>query len=137
MPRILAIDYGLKRTGLAVTDPLQIIATALTTIHTKELIPFLKKYFQQEQVELILIGEPLNLDDSPTHATPLVHKAIQTLQKEFPAIPIKTVDERYTSKMASQAMVQMGMKKKDRQVKGNVDQIAATIMLQEYMQHNL
>lgn len=137
MARIICIDYGGKRTGIAVTDPLQIIATALTTIHTKELIPFLKKYFQQEQVELILIGEPLNLDDSPTHATPLVHKAIQTLQKEFPAIPIKTVDERYTSKMASQAMVQMGMKKKDRQVKGNVDQIAATIMLQEYMQHNL
>lgn len=137
MARIICIDYGGKRTGIAVTDPLQIIATALTTIHTKELIPFLKKYFQQEKVELILIGEPLNLDDSPTHATPLVYKAIQTLQKEFPSIPIKTVDERYTSKMASQAMVQMGMKKKDRQVKGNVDQIAATIMLQEYMQHNL
>jgi putative Holliday junction resolvase len=137
MARIICIDYGGKRTGLAVTDPLQIIATALTTIPTKELIPFLKKYFQQEQVELILIGEPLNLDDSPTHATPLVHKAIQLLKKEFPLIPIKTVDERYTSKMASQAMVQMGMKKKDRQVKGNVDQIAATIMLQEYMQHNL
>lgn len=137
MARIICIDYGGKRTGIAVTDPLQIIATALTTIHTKELIPFLKKYFQQEKVELILIGEPLNLDDSPTHSTPLVYKAIQTLQKEFPSIPIKTVDERYTSKMASQAMVQMGMKKKDRQVKGNVDQIAATIMLQEYMQHNL
>ncbi len=137
MARIICIDYGGKRTGLAVTDPLQIIATALTTIPTKELIPFLKKYFQQEQVQLILIGEPLNLDDSPTHATPLVYKAIQLLKKEFPNIPIQTVDERYTSKMASQAMVQMGMKKKDRQVKGNVDQIAATIMLQEYMQHNL
>ena len=133
MARIICIDYGGKRTGLAVTDPLQIIATALTTIATKELMPFLKNYFVQEPVELILIGEPLNLDDTATHATPLVHNAIKQLQKEFPAIPIKTVDERFTSKLASQAMLQMGMKKKDRQVKANVDKIAATIMLQEYL----
>jgi putative Holliday junction resolvase len=137
MARIICIDYGGKRTGLAVTDPLQIIATALTAIESKELIPYLKNYFQQEQVELILIGEPLNLDDSATHATPLVHQAIQSLKKNFPQIPIQTVDERYTSKMASQAMVQMGMKKKDRQIKGNVDQIAATIMLQEYLQNRV
>lgn len=134
MSRIICIDYGGKRTGLAVTDPLKIIATALTTVETKELIPFLKKYFLQEEVELILIGEPLNLDDSATHATPLVKQAIIRLEKEFPTIPIQTVDERYTSKMASRAMVEMGMKKKDRQVKGNIDQIAATIMLQEYLQ---
>lgn len=133
MPRILCIDYGAKRTGLAVTDPLKIIASALTTVETKELINYLKKYFQQEQVELILIGEPKNWDDSDTHATPLVKAFIERLLKEFPSIPVKTVDERYTSKMASQAMVQMGMKKKDRQVKGNIDQIAATIMLQEYL----
>ncbi len=133
MSRIICIDYGGKRTGLAVTDPLQIIATALTTIETKELIPFLKKYFLQEQVELILIGEPLNLNDTATHATALVYNAIKQIQKEFPSIPIKTIDERYTSKMASKAMVEMGMKKKDRQVKGNIDQIAATIMLQEYL----
>ncbi|MCU0322907.1 MAG: Holliday junction resolvase RuvX [Chitinophagaceae bacterium] len=137
MGRIICIDYGGKRTGLAVTDPLQIIATALTTIESKELIPFLKKYFLQENVELILIGEPMNLDDSATHATPLVQQAIQLLKKEFPHIPLQTVDERYTSKMASQAMVQMGMKKKNRQVKGNIDQIAATIMLQEYMQNKV
>ncbi len=136
MARILCIDYGGKRTGIAVTDPLQIIATSLTTIETKELIPFLKKYFQEEPVELILIGEPLNLDDSPTHATPLVKAAIVKLIKEFPSIPIQTVDERYTSKLASRAMVEMGMKKKNRRVKGNIDQIAATIMLQEYLQHN-
>lgn len=135
MARIICIDYGGKRTGLAVTDPLQIIATALATVPTHELIPFLKNYFQQEPVELILIGQPLNLDDTATHATPLVVAAIKKLQKEFPAIPVKTVDERYTSKMASRAMVEMGMKKKDRQVKGNIDQIAATIMLQEYLQH--
>jgi putative Holliday junction resolvase len=134
MARILCIDYGGKRTGIAVTDPLQIIATALTTIETKELIPFLKNYLKQETVELILVGEPLNLDDSPTHATPLVKAAIQRLQKEFPSVPLKTVDERYTSKMASRAMIDMGMKKKDRRVKGNIDQIAATIMLQEYLQ---
>ena len=133
MPRIICIDYGGKRTGLDVTDPLQIIATSLTTIETKELVPFLKNYFLQEPVELILIGEPLDLNDKATHATPLVKAAIVRLMKEFPTIPIQTVDERYTSKMASRAMVEMGMKKKDRQVKGNVDKIAATIMLQEYL----
>jgi len=134
MPRIICIDYGARRTGLAVTDPLKIIATALTTIETKELLPFLKKYFQQEPVELILIGEPINLDDSDTHASPLVRAAIKQLTKEFPSIPIKGVDERFTSKMASRAMIDMGMKKKDRRIKGNIDQIAATIMLQEYLQ---
>jgi putative Holliday junction resolvase len=134
LSRILCIDYGGKRTGLAVTDPLKIIASSLTTVETKELIPFLKKYFQQEEVELILIGEPKNWDDSDTHATPLVNQAIVKLQKEFPNIPIKKVDERYTSKLAVQAMVAMGMKKKDRQKKSNVDHIAATIMLQEYLQ---
>ena len=135
MARILCIDYGLKRTGIAVTDPLQIIATGLTTINSNELFPFLKKYFTQEQVELIVIGEPKNLDDSDTHATPLVNAIIVKLKKEFPQIPIKTVDERYTSKMAKQAMIEMGMKKKDRRNKRTVDQIAATIMLQEYMQN--
>lgn len=133
MARIICIDYGGKRTGLAVTDPLQIIATSLATIDTKELVPFLKKYFQEEPVELILIGEPLNLDDTDTHATPLVRAAIIKLQKEFPSIPIQKVDERYTSKLASRAMVEMGMKKKDRRVKGNIDMIAATMMLQEYL----
>lgn len=134
MARILCIDYGLKRTGIAVTDPLQIIATGLTTINSNELLSFLKQYFTQEQVELIVIGEPKNLDNSDTHATPLVKEAIVKLQKEFPNMPLKTVDERYTSKMARQAMLEMGMKKKDRRNKRTVDEIAATIMLQEYMQ---
>lgn len=133
MPRILSIDYGLKRTGLAVTDPLQIIATGLTTVSSKELIPFLKDYFNKEPVELIIIGEPKNLDDSDTHATPLVEKCIKDLQKNFPAIPVKKVDERYTSKMASQAMIEMGLKKKQRRNKALVDEIAATIMLQDYL----
>ena len=134
MARIIAIDYGGKRTGLAVTDPMQIIATGLITIDSKELIPYLKKYFLTEVVELIIIGLPKNWDESDTHGTPLVEAAIKKLQKEFPQIPLKTVDERYTSKMAKDAMIQMGMKKKDRRVKGNVDIIAATIILQEYLQ---
>ena len=133
MARIICIDYGGKRCGLAVTDPLQIIATALTTVATKELYTYLAAYFAKESVELILIGEPLNLDDTPTHATPLVKKAIVELGKKFPNIPIQTVDERFSSKNAVRAMVEMGMKKKDRQDKKNVDQIAATILLQEYL----
>jgi putative Holliday junction resolvase len=133
LPRIICIDYGGKRCGLAVTDPLQIIATALLTVETKNLYTFLADYFKKEEVELILIGEPLNLDDTPTHATPLVKKAIVELTKKFPNIPIQTVDERFSSKNAVRAMVEMGMKKKDRQDKKNVDQIAATILLQEYL----
>jgi putative Holliday junction resolvase len=133
MPRILCIDYGKKRTGIAVTDPLQIIATGLTTVDSPELISFLKKYFSREEVELIVIGEPKNLDDSDTHATPLVKEIIKKLEKEFPNIPIEKVDERFTSKLAKQAMLDMGMKKKDRKNKRTVDEIAATIMLQEYM----
>ncbi len=134
MARILCIDYGGKRTGIAVTDPLQIIASPLTTIATKDFIPFLQDYFAKENVELILIGEPLNWDDTATHATPLVEAAIKQLTKKFPSIPIQKVDERNTSKMAAQAMIQMGMKKKDRQKKENKDMIAAAIMLQEYLQ---
>ena len=133
MARILCIDYGKKRTGIAVTDPLQIIATGLTTVDTGDSISFLKKYFSQEAVETIVIGDPKNLDDSDTHATPLVAKFIKRLEKEFPGMPIVKVDERYTSKMAKRAMIEMGMKKKDRQNKRNVDEIAATMMLQEYM----
>lgn len=133
MARILCIDYGLKRTGLAVTDPLQIIATGLTTVESGKLIPFLKDYFTKEPVELILIGEPRNWDDSATHATPLVERCIKDLAKHFPAIPVKRVDERYTSKMAKDAMLEMGLKKKERRNKALVDEIAATIMLQEYL----
>jgi len=133
MARIIAIDYGLKRTGLAVTDPLQIIATGLTTIPSQELVAFLKNYFAREPVELIIIGEPKNWDDTDTHATPLVQAIIKRLGKEFPAMPLQTVDERYTSKMASQAMLDMGMKKMQRRNKALVDEIAATIMLQEYL----
>ena len=135
LPRIICIDYGGKRCGLAVTDPLQIIATALLTVETKNLYTFLADYFKKEEVELILIGEPLNLDNTPTHATPLVKKAIVELEKKFPTIPVVTVDERYSSKNAVRAMVEMGMKKVDRRDKKNIDLVAATMLLQEYLSY--
>ncbi|MDB5245920.1 MAG: Holliday junction resolvase [Segetibacter sp.] len=133
MPRILSIDYGSKRTGLAVTDPLKIIATGLAGIHTKDLENFLIDYFKKEQVEKVIIGHPTNWDDSDTHATPLVQAFINRFKKVFPQMPIIKVDERYTSKLAVQSMVASGMKKKNRQNKNLVDEIAATIMLQEYL----
>lgn len=133
MPRILSIDYGLKRTGLAVTDPLKIIATGLATVETPRLMPFLKEYFSREAVELVIIGMPVNWDDTATHATPVVEHFVKGFRKNFPSIPIETVDERFTSKLASQAMLEMGLKKKQRQNKALIDEIAATIMLQEYL----
>lgn len=136
MARIMAIDYGKKRTGIAVTDPLQIIATGLTTINSHELISFLKNYFIADPVELIIIGLPVNLDESNTHGTAPAKNAVERIKKAFPDLPVKTVDERFTSKLAKSAMLDMGMKKKDRQVKANVDVIAATIILQEYMGNN-
>lgn len=133
MARILAIDYGGKRTGIAVTDPLKIIATGLTTIASSELIPFIKSYIQSEEVERIIIGLPVNWDGTETHGTQPAETAFKQLRKHFPNIPIETVDERYTSKMAKQAMIEMGMKKKQRRDKKIVDEIAATILLQEYL----
>lgn len=133
MARILSIDYGGKRTGLATTDPFKIIATGLCTVETPKLLSFLKDYFSKEEVELVIIGMPVNWDDTATHATPLVQKFIKEFKKNFPLIPIKEVDERFTSKLASQAMLQMGLKKKQRQNKAMLDEIAATIMLQEYL----
>ena len=135
MGRILSIDYGKKRTGIAVTDPLKIIATGLCTVETPKLMGFLKEYFLKEQVEEVIIGMPTNLDDSATDATPLVRHFIKAFQKHIQGIPIKEVDERYSSKTASRAMIDMGLKKKQRQNKALVDEIAATIMLQEYMEH--
>lgn len=133
MARIMAIDYGKKRTGIAVTDPLQIIATGLTTIESHKLIPFLKEYFSREQVEKILIGMPKNWDESDTHGTEPARKAVEKIKKAFPKTPLEEVDERYTSKMAKDAIMQMGLKKKDRREKALVDEIAATIILQEYL----
>jgi putative Holliday junction resolvase len=133
MGRILALDYGARRTGIAVTDPLQIIASGLTTVDTNDLIAFLQKYIKAEEVERIIIGMPVNWDESDTHATPLVEEFIKKLKRSFPMMPVETVDERFTSKMAKDAMLDMGLSKKARRDKKTVDQIAATIMLQEYM----
>jgi putative Holliday junction resolvase len=133
MARIVAIDYGLKRTGIAVTDPLQIIASALTTIESAKIFTFLGEYFKKESVELVLIGDPRNLDDSPTDITNDVQRIIKIMQEKFPGIPVKTVDERYTSQMANRAMHDMKMKKSRRREKGITDQLAATMMLQEYL----
>lgn len=133
MGRILCIDYGGKRTGIAVTDPLKIIATPLETIATANLMEFLKSYCKANDVELILVGEPKNLDDSDTHITAAVRSFIAELSTKFPNIRIETIDERYSSKMATMALVEMGMKKKKRREKGNIDVTAATLMLQEYL----
>lgn len=129
----MAIDYGLKRTGIAVSDPLQIIATGLTTIPSRELITFLKSYMASEEVELILVGMPLNMDNTETHGTRPARAAIESIRKEFPSMPVKEADERLTSKMASRAMIEMGLKKSKRRDKKLVDEIAATILLQEFM----
>ena len=132
----MAIDYGLKRTGIAVTDPLQIIASGLTTVESPILLVFLLVFFFLVLVVFFLVGVFLNWDDTDTHATPLVRDFITRLKKEFPTMPIQMVDERYTSKKASRAMIDMGLKKQQRRNKALVDEIAATIMLQEYMERS-
>ena len=134
MARVLALDYGKKRTGIAVTDPLQIIATGVATVDSNELIGYLKKYIQQEEVEKILIGYPLNFDDTPTDATPLVDKFIGKFKNVFPSLPIEKWDERLTSKMASQSIIEMVLRKKDRQKKELIDTVSAVIILQEYLE---
>jgi putative Holliday junction resolvase len=134
MPRLLAIDYGAKRTGLAVTDPLQIIATALETVRTHDLLDFLKKYTVGEAVEAIIIGMPKRLDNTASDNAPRVTAFIKVLKKNFPDIPVHTHDERFTSSMALQSMIAGGSKKSDRRDKGNIDKISATIILQSFME---
>ena len=133
MGRILAIDYGKKRTGLAVTDPLRIIATALETVSSNELLDFLNKYAQKESVDEFVIGMPKTLKNVDSEIAPLVRKFIEELKTNFPGKPIHEIDERFTSSMAQQSMIEGGMKKKDRQEKGNVDKISATIILQSFL----
>ncbi|TWO31940.1 Holliday junction resolvase RuvX [Seonamhaeicola sediminis] len=133
MARILAIDYGTKRTGLAVTDELQIIASGLTTVITKELINFLQDYTSKEEVELFLVGEPKQMDNTASESEVHILSFLKVLQKEIPNIPIERVDERFTSKMAFQTMIDSGLKKKDRQNKALVDEISATLILQSYL----
>ena len=134
MARILAIDYGNKRTGLAVTDPLQIIASGLETVPTHTLVAYLKNYFQKEAVEALVLGMPKRLDNTDTDTTASVKALAKRLQKEFPEVPLHLVDERFTSKIAQQTMLAGGLKKKDRQNKGTVDMVSATIILQSYLE---
>lgn len=131
--RILAIDYGLKRTGIAVTDELQLIASGLTTVPSGEAIAFLKKYFAKEKVAEVLVGEPKQMNGLPSESAPLIEAFVATFTAEFPNMPLVRVDERFTSKMAFNSMLAGGLKKKQRQDKGLIDEISATIMLQDYL----
>lgn len=131
--RIMAFDYGTKRIGVAVTDPLQIIATALTTIHPKDSITFLKKYLLQEQVEAFVVGMPKQLNGSDSQSAVHVKGFVNLLKKTFPQIPIMLMDERFTSKMASASIAESGLKRSKRQEKGLVDAVSAVIILQDYL----
>jgi putative Holliday junction resolvase len=134
MGRILSIDYGKKRIGIAVTDELQLIANGLITIGIEEIFPFLKTYCQKENVELFLVGKPKQMDYTNSSVSKYIELFVKKLQKEFPNIPIKRVDERFTSKMAFQTMIDAGLNKKKRQNKALIDTISATIMLQSYLE---
>lgn len=134
MARILAIDYGTKRVGLAVTDPARIIASPLTTVHPEALIAFLKEYKAREGIELFVVGLPKNLASNDTDLTQTVKNFVIHLKRVFPGKKVVTVDERFTSKMAFDAMLQGGMKKKDRRNKENIDKISATIILQSFLE---
>lgn len=133
MGRILAIDYGRKRTGIAVTDELQIIASGLTTVLTNDLLDFLSDYFSKEKVELVLIGEPKQMDNSASESEVEIQEFLKKFTDKFPGVQLTRVDERFTSKMAFQTMIDSGLKKKQRQNKALVDEISATIILQSYL----
>ena len=133
MPNYLGVDYGTKRTGVAVTDELQIIASGLTTVNTQELMTFVNDYLEQEKVELILVGEPKQRDGSHSNVEEEIQKFLKRLRTKFPNMPIEREDERFTSKMAFQAMIDSGLKKKQRRNKALIDEIAATIILQDYL----
>jgi putative holliday junction resolvase len=134
MARIMAIDYGSKRVGIAVTDTQQIIANGLTTVHSQEIIKFLSNYFKTEEVEIIVVGEPRKLNNEPSESARFIDPFVVHLKRTFPTIKIERLDERFTSKMAFQTMIDAGLKKKARQNKELIDQISATIILQDYLQ---
>ncbi|MFT6850272.1 MAG: putative Holliday junction resolvase [Sphingobacteriales bacterium] len=134
MARIMAFDYGSKRIGIAVTDPLQMIATGLETVHPDKVIDFIKNYIKTEQVEMFVIGEPLQMDSSPSEITPHIVGFIRKLKKLFPEIPQERMDERFTSVMAQRTMIEGGASKKQRRNKGLIDTISATIILQSYLE---
>ncbi len=133
MGRILAIDFGQKRTGIAVTDELQIIASGLTTVHTDELLSFLVNYCSREKIDLFVVGEPRQMNNEHSESERLIQPFLKRLSETFPDIPICRQDERFTSKMAFQTMIDSGLKKKQRRNKGLVDEISATIILQSYL----
>lgn len=132
--RIMAFDFGTKRIGIAVTDPMQIIATGLETIHPLHITEYLKKYLLTEQVELFVVGEPKQMDNTPSQSAQHVRGFVTLLKKNFPTIPVEMLDERFTSKMASAAIAQSGMSKKNRQSKELVDTVSAVILLQSWME---
>ncbi|MGD9992366.1 MAG: Holliday junction resolvase RuvX [Salinivirgaceae bacterium] len=134
MGRILAIDYGRKRTGIAVTDPLQLIANGLTTVPSHEVLKFLKDYLQKEPVEAFVVGYAKQMDNSDSESMQYITPFVKQLSKHFPQIPVYNIDERFTSKMAFQTMIDGGLKKKQRQNKALVDTISATIILQSFME---
>jgi len=131
--RVVALDYGKKRTGVAVTDPLKLIASGLTTIASHDLIHFLEKYLGKEEVDCFVIGEPKQMDNTPSESAIFIEPFIKLLEKKFPEIPIEREDERFTSKLAMQSMIEGGLKKKQRRNKALVDEISATIILQSYL----
>lgn len=133
MARILALDYGTKRTGIAVTDEQKIIASGLTTVPTVELLSFLKKYFSEEKVELVLLGEPKQMDNTASQSEVSIQEFLKKFTEAFPEMKLERVDERFTSKMAFQSMIDSGLKKKQRKNKALVDEISATIILQSYL----
>ena len=133
MARILALDYGTKRTGVAVTDELQIIASGLTTVETGKLLPFLKEYFTNESVELVIVGEPKQKDGSHSNVEEHILKFLKKFNQVFPEMTVERMDERFTSKMAFQTMIDSGLKKKQRQNKALIDEISATIILQDFL----
>ena len=133
MSKILAIDYGKKRVGLAITDSLQIIASGLTTVETPKIFAFLQKLFHDERITKVLIGEPKQMNGEPSESAEMIDLFVEKFKLTFPAVEVVRVDERFTSKMAQQSMIQGGLKKKQRQNKALVDEIAATILLQDYL----
>lgn len=135
--RILAIDYGIKRTGIAITDEMQIIASGLTTVPSETTISFLKDYFEKEKVIKVVVGQPKQMDGTPSESTGIIEKFLSKFRAEFPDMEIARADERFTSKIAFQTMIDSGLKKKQRQDKGLIDEIAATILLRDYLSRKM
>lgn len=137
MGRIIAVDYGTKRVGIAVTDPMRIIASPLETVHSSELVDFLEKYIMSEEVDVLVIGLPKRLDNTDSDITQLIREFTVYMSRKFPQLEIVNVDERFTSKIAFNAMIDGGLKKKKRQDKGTIDRLSATVILQSYMEQQL